>query len=198
MKETIEDKINAALDATPTDDLVSIWNEYCNKANCMDNYIYYNTPMFFEENYHEGALYDLVKDIFYGRWYSSATFVKYSQQTGHLVSFDYLSQDVSPYDQSSLVDWLIRTYGDDLESIGEFIGADFFYEDDNIYNVGDKQYRYCKDDNLACYCDKCCFNRNGNVCGASDLFDVGVLPQCDEDVMGYRGYCLLWIEVKND
>lgn len=192
-KETIEDKINAALDATPTDELVSVWNEYCNKANYMDDYIYYNTPMFFEENYHEGSLYDLVKDIFYGKYVVADHYIKWSQQTGHLDSFDYLSDANSPYDQSSLVDWLIRTYGDDLESIGDFIGVDLTEDEDTDYTVGDRTYRFVRDAETPHSCDKCCFNR-GKCCAASDLYDIGALPQCDEDGMGYNGY---WIEVKD-
>lgn len=198
MKGTLEDTLNGVLNGMSTDDIIDAWNEYCSRANYMDDYIYHNTPMFFEEHYHEGALYDLVKDIFYGRWDASDTFVKFSQQTGHLVSFTYLSEDVSPYDQSSLVDWLIRTYGDNLEEIGEFLGEEIEVDDDDdddtIYTVGDKTYQFCTDDETPHFCDKCCF-RQGKSCGASDLFDVGVLPQCDEDGMGYRGY---WIEVKND
>lgn len=196
MKETTEDIINGVLDGMSIDGIIRVWNKYCNRASYEEEYIYHNTPMFFEEHYHEGALYDLVKDIFYGRWDASDTFVKYSQQTGHLVSFTRLSEDVSPYDQSSLVGWLIRVYGDDLESIGEFLGEDIEVdeEDDTIYTVGDRTYQFCADDDLVCYCDKCCFHRGGNMCGASDLFDADVLPQCDEDGIGYRGY---WIEVKD-
>ena len=192
MKQTIEDTLNGVLDGMAKDDIIRVWNIYCDRANYTDDYIYPNTPMFFEEHYHEGALYDLVKDIFYGRWNASDTLVKYSQQTGHLISFTYLSEDVSPYDQSALVDWLIRTYGDDIESIGEFLGEDITVDDDAIYTVGNKTYKFCADD-LFC-CDKCCFNQ-GKCCGASDLYDAGALPQCDEDGMGYDGY---WIEIKDN
>ena len=195
MKETIENTLNSVLDGMSKDDIIVAWNEYCQRANHMDDYIYHNTPMFFEEHYHEGALYDLVKDIFYGRWDAADTLVKYSQQTGHLVSFTYLAEDVSPYDQSSLVDWLIRTYGDNLEEISEFLGEDIEVgEDDTVYTVGDKTYQYCADDDLVCCCNKCCFHQ-GKSCGASDLYDVGALPQCDEDGIGYSGY---WIEVKDE
>jgi hypothetical protein len=191
MKETIEDTLNGVLDGMATDDIIVAWNEYCNRANHMDDYIYHNTPMFFEEHYHEGALYDLVKDIFYGKWDAADTLVKYSQQTGHLVSFTYLSEVVSPYDQSSLVDWLIRTYGDNLEEIGEFLGTEV-KEDYNVYTVGDKQYKAVRHDEQR-GCERCVFNA-GKSCKASDLFDAGVLPQCDEDGLGYPCY---WIEVKD-
>lgn len=168
MKETLEDTLNGVLDGMATEDIIVAWNEYCNHANYMDDYIYHNTPMFFEEHYHEGALYDLVKDIFYGRWNASDTLVKYSQQTGHLVSFTYLSEDASPYDQSSLVDWLIRTYGDDLESIGEFLGEDIEVDEgDTIYTVGDKTYKFCADD-LFCCDNKCVelYNQFFDICSS--------------------------------
>lgn len=96
---------------------------------------------------------------------------------------------------NQLVDWLIRTYGNDLESIGEFLGEDIKVDkDDTVYTVCDKIYKYYADEDLVCCCDKCCFSQ-GKSCGASDLYDVGALPRCDRYGMGYNGY---WIEVKND
>lgn len=195
MKETIEDTLNGVLDGMSDDDIIVAWNEYCNRANYMDDYIYHNGAMFFFENYNiedAKSVETMITDICAGGYSPNDNYVKFSTQTGTPVSFDYLSQDVSPYDQSSLVDWLIRTYGDDLESIGEFLG-EAIEVDDGIYTVGNTTYQYVTDDSLACYCDKCCFHRDGNMCGASDLFDIGALPQCDEDGIGYRGY---WIEVE--
>lgn len=199
MKETIEDTINGVLDGMSTDDIIDAWNEYCNRAKYMDDYIYRNGAAFFFENYSlddAKSVERMITDVCSGGYSPNDNYVKFSTQTGLPVSFDYLSQDVSPYDQSSLVDWLIRTYGDDLESIGEFLGEDIEVDedDDTIYTVGDKTYQFCADDDLVCCCNKCCFHQ-GKSCGASDLYDVGALPQCDEDGIGYSGY---WIEVKND
>ena len=195
MKETLEDTLNGVLDGMATDDIIVVWNEYCSRADYMDDTIFRNDPSFFMDNYSEDSMWSLVKHISHGNYNSNDNYVVYSKQTGNLNSFDYLCDDHCPYDQSSLVGWLIRTYGDDLESIGEFLGEDIEVgEDDTVYTVGDKTYKYCADDDLVCCCNKCCF-RQGESCGASDLYDCGVLPQCDEDGMGYSGY---WIEVKND
>jgi hypothetical protein len=195
MRETIEDTLNGVLDDMETDDIIVVWNEYCTRANYMDDTIFRNDPSFFMDNYSEDSMWSLVKHISHGNYNSNDNYVVYSKQTGNLNSFDYLCDTYCPYDQSSLVNWLIRTYGDDLESIGEFLGEDIeVEEDDTIYNVGDKTYQFCADDDLVCCCDKCCF-RQGKNCGASDLYDCGALPQCDGDGIGYNGY---WIEVKND
>ena len=80
-------------------------------------------------------MWSLVKHISHGNYNSNDAYVVYSKQTGNLNSFDYLCDTYCPYDQSSLVDWLIRTYGDDLESIGEFLGEDIEVdEDDEVKN----------------------------------------------------------------
>ena len=194
MKETLEDTLNGVLDGMSTDDIIVAWNEYCQRDKDQDSTIFRNDPSFFMDNYSETSMWSLVRHISNGNYNSNDTYVVYSKQTGNLNSFDYLCDDFCPYDQSSLVDWLIRTYGDDLEEIGEFLGEDIEVdEDDTIYTVGDKTYQFCADDDLVCCCNQCCFHQ-GKSCGASDLYDVGALPQCDEDGIG-NGY---WIEVKND
>lgn len=195
MKETIEDTLNGVLDSMSIDDIIVVWNEYCQRDNDYDATIFRNDPSFFMDNYTEDSMWSLVKHISHGNYNSNDNYVVYSKQTGNLNSFDYLCDTYCPYDQSSLVDWLIRTYGDNFEEIGKFLGEDIEVdEDDTIYTVGDKTYQYCADDDLVCCCNKCCFHQ-GKSCGASDLYDVGALPQCDEDGIGYSGY---WIEVKND
>ena len=194
MKETIEDTLNSVIDGMDIDGTITAWNDYCRRDNDFDSMIFRNEPSFFYENYSEDSMWSLVRDVSHGNYNSNDNFICYSKCTGHLNSFNYLCDELSPYDQSSLVDWLIRTYGDDLESIGEFLGEDIeACEDDTIYTIGDKIYKFCADDDLVCCCNQCCF-RQGKSCGASDLYDVGALPQCDEDGIG-NGY---WIEVKND
>lgn len=195
MKETIEDTLNGVLDSTPIDDIIVAWNEYCQRDNDYDDTIFRNDPSFFMDNYSRESILDLVRNISNGNYNSNDNYVVYSKQTGNLNSFNYLCDDYCPYDQSSLVDWLIRAYGDNLEEIGDFLGVDIEVdEDDTIYTVFDKTYKFCTEDDLVCCCDKCCF-RQGKCCGASDLYDIGALPQCDEDGIGYNGY---WIEVKDE
>lgn len=135
MKETIEDTLNGVLDSMSADDIIVAWNEYCNRANYMDDYIYRNGAAFFFENYNiedAKSVESMITDICNGGYCPNDNYVKFSTQTGLPVSFDYLLQDISPYDQSALVDWLIRVYGDDLESIGEFLGEDIEVDDDGI------------------------------------------------------------------
>ena len=194
MKETLEDTLNGVLDGMSISKTIGAWNEYCNQANYMDDYIYRNNPDFFIDNYAKESVWDLIRHISNGNYNSNHDYMVYSKHTGNLNSFDYLCDDYCPYDQSALVGWLIRTYGDDLESIGEFLGEDIeVAEDDTIYTVGDKTYQFIADDDLVCSCNKCCFHQ-GKSCGASDLYDAGILPQCDGDGMGYNGY---WVEVKD-
>ena len=194
MKETIEDTLNGVLDSMSIDDIIVVWNEYCQRDKYYDSTIFRNDPSFFMDNYSEDSMWSLVKHISHGNYNSNDNYVVYSTQTGNLHSFDYLCDTYCPYDQSSLIDWLIRTYGDNLEEIGEFLGEDIEVdEDDTLYTVGDKQYKAVKCDE-PCLCERCVFHA-GKSCKASDLFDAGALPQCDEDGIGYDCY---WIEVKND
>jgi hypothetical protein len=192
IKEPIEDIINGAIDSLDTYDTISAWNEYCQRDKDFDATIYRNGPSFFYENYSEDSMWSLVRNISQGNYNSNHNLVCYSKHTGHLNSFDYLCDELSPYDQSALVAWIIRTYGDNLEEIGEFLGTEV-KEDYNVYTVGDTRYKAIKCDE-PCLCERCVFNA-GKSCKASDLFDAGVLPQCDEDGIGYACY---WIEVKND
>lgn len=65
--------------------------------------------------------------------------------------------------------------------------------DDRTFSVGDVTYRFVPCDMRSC--SNCCFCSLKHGCGASDLFDAGVLPQCDEDGIGYNGY---YEEVTNE
>lgn len=192
IKEPIEDIINGAIDSLDIDDTISAWNEYCQRDKDFDGMIYRNEPSFFYENYSEDSMWSLVRHISNGSYASTDNLVCYSKHTGNLNSFNYLCDELSPYDQSSLVNWIIRTYGDNLEEICDFLGVELT-EDYNVYTVGDKQYKAVKHDERS-GCERCVFNA-GKSCNASDLFDAGVLPQCDEDGLGYACY---WIEVKDD
>ena len=130
MKETLEDTLNGVLDSRATDDIIVAWNEYCQRDNDYDSMIFRNDPSFFMDNYSEYSLWGLVTHISQGNYNSSDNYVVYSKQTGNLNSFNYLCDTYCPYDQSALVDWLIRTYGDNLKEIGEFLGTDIEVEED--------------------------------------------------------------------
>jgi hypothetical protein len=56
----------------------------------------------------------------------------------------------------------------------------------DVFTIGDKQYKFVHDSGIGT-CDKCVFHKKPNSCKASDLFDSGVLPQCDADGIG-EGY----------
>jgi hypothetical protein len=118
------DSINIALDAASEDELFDIWNEYCICSYNSDSMIYRNSATFFEDRYAASDMWIFVKHIIQGDYASSDRFVKYSLCTGNLVSFDYIMDDKSPYDQSELISWLIRNHGDDLEYISRFIKFD--------------------------------------------------------------------------
>lgn len=56
----------------------------------------------------------------------------------------------------------------------------------NVFTVGDTQYKFVPDLGFGT-CEKCVFRKKPHSCKASDLFDSGVLPQCDADGIG-EGY----------
>lgn len=58
------------------------------------------------------------------------------------------------------------------------------------YTVGDKKYLF-KFSNERGACEKCAFHKKPHSCKASDLFDSGVLPQCDSDGIGDGYYVLM-------
>lgn len=56
----------------------------------------------------------------------------------------------------------------------------------DVFTIGDRKYRFVPDSGFGT-CEKCVFRKKPHSCKASDLFDSGVLPQCDADGMG-EGY----------
>lgn len=58
------------------------------------------------------------------------------------------------------------------------------------YTVGDKKYLF-RFSNERGVCEKCAFHKKPHSCKASDLFDSGVLPQCDSDGIGDGYYVLM-------
>lgn len=54
------------------------------------------------------------------------------------------------------------------------------------FTVGNKEYVFQPYEGSDA-CNRCVFHKKPHSCKASDLFDSGVLPQCDEDGIG-RGY----------
>lgn len=53
----------------------------------------------------------------------------------------------------------------------------------DVFTVGGKHYRFVPDSGFGT-CEKCVFRKKPHSCKASDLFDSGVLPQCDADGIG--------------
>lgn len=53
----------------------------------------------------------------------------------------------------------------------------------DVFTVGDNKYRFVPDSGFGT-CEKCVFRKKPHSCKASDLFDSGVLPQCDADGIG--------------
>lgn len=63
----------------------------------------------------------------------------------------------------------------------------------DVFTIGDRNYRFVPDSSFGT-CEKCVFRKKPHSCKASDLFDSGVLPQCDADGIG-EGY---FIEINKD
>lgn len=127
--QEVIDRISLALDMSSDEELFQIWNEYCRQSNCLDDEIFRNTTDFFAEHYTDSDLWILIKNIVNGSYRSSDRYLKYSLCTGNIVSFEYITDVASPYDQSSLVGWLMRNHGDDMKFISDFIGCNIESED---------------------------------------------------------------------
>jgi hypothetical protein len=190
LKHCIKDALSTASPHT----LINAWNTFCTETNDDSGIIYYNNPRTFHALY-DGSCpsQDIVKDIVEGSYRSDDHFFRYSGCTGRIVSFDALTDASSSYDADDLADWLVRAYHDDIDEINALLECSISDDYRNsVFTVGDRTFKAIAYAGKCC--DKCYFHYRLE-CQACNLFDCNVLPQCDEDGIGYRCY---YVEVKND
>lgn len=84
------------------DDLMELWNEYCDQVCHYDEKVFINDEYFFEENF--SSIYEAVERVTSGSYSTCDSFVKFDIY-GDLESFYYVSEEV---DLDSLADWLFE------------------------------------------------------------------------------------------
>lgn len=120
------EKIRQAIVDLDNDDMRALWNEYCESNNYYDDYIEYND----------------IDELLYGRKPSEVLNAvdrdNYNQSDrycvvdgwGEYISFDYVDDDKSPFDLSSLAQWIYDNedacgYLDEDELTDHFAYSDF-------------------------------------------------------------------------
>ena len=76
-------------------DLMSVWNEYCQNINDYDNEIFTNDEYFFNDMFEKP--YDIVLKIAYGSYDYNDNFIKFDGY-GNFETFNYVS-DVADFDE---------------------------------------------------------------------------------------------------
>lgn len=95
------DRIREELESWGTDDLVEIWNDYCNECNYMDDYIEWNNPDEFMSGRTPSEILEQIGDNYDIRD-DYAVYTIYGWE-----SFNYESDEHCPIDINKLVDWIV-------------------------------------------------------------------------------------------
>ena len=95
----------AVIENMVSDDVVNMWNEYCESHNYMDDYVF---PMdYFDEEFRDTAPSTLASMIVYGGYFHVNDNYFYYDGYGNIRSFDYYDEYESPIDVDALCGWLL-------------------------------------------------------------------------------------------
>jgi len=103
---------NVILNSLSTDNVVSLWNEYCsangNECNTIyhNNQEFFNTESYFNSNF--STVYDIIKAVAKGDYNITDKYVCFDDY-GTLISFNGLDERNSPFSSNELLEWLVYT-----------------------------------------------------------------------------------------
>ena len=95
------ERIKDELESWGTDELVTIWNDYCNECNYMDDYIEYNNPDEFLCGRTPSEVLEQIGDDYDIRD-EYAVYTIYGWE-----SFDYDTDEYCPIDIDTLANWIV-------------------------------------------------------------------------------------------
>lgn len=95
------ERIKEELESWGTDELVEIWNDYCNECNYMDDYIEYNNPDEFMSGRTPSEVLEQIGDD-YDIHDDYAVYTIYGWE-----SFNYETDEHCPIDIDTLADWIV-------------------------------------------------------------------------------------------
>lgn len=95
------DRIREELESWGTDELVEIWNDYCNECNYMDDYIEQNNPDEFMSGRTPSEVLEQIGDD-YDIHDDYAVYTIYGWE-----SFNYETDEHCPIDIDTLADWIV-------------------------------------------------------------------------------------------
>lgn len=113
------------IESFDSNELVSLNNIYCDENNYPDDQIYSNGEQFFEDNYGNANIMDVVSAVSYGDYNYNHDWVTYNGQ-GNLVTMDRVSDD----DLCESVDIIAEHVAENFSSYDHLFNLD---EDD--YNI---------------------------------------------------------------
>lgn len=101
--EELKDRIIEALNDMSDSDLYYLFNQYCEEAGYDDDRI--EDMDNFDELF-QGSAWDAVRAAYYGDFRPTDNYFIFNAY-GNLVSFDYLTDKNSPYDEDQVADFII-------------------------------------------------------------------------------------------
>lgn len=102
---TIEERIIDAIENLSNNEAVSLWNEYCNESNHMDDYIYGMNE--FDEIMGDMKPWDVVRACFYGNFCPADNYFWFNGYA-NLESSDFPSKDSkSPIYAKEIAKWIV-------------------------------------------------------------------------------------------
>lgn len=119
IQERKQEVVKDYLENLYTEDLVAIWNEYCDKAGYSDDYIYENGSGFLDEMFSCPS--DAVNAVFYGEYSINDTYVKFDGY-GNLASSDWADEWV---DFDDLSEWYMDYYEEECLDLYEELFKEF-------------------------------------------------------------------------
>jgi len=115
------EKIKAEIENLDTDNMRELWNEYCDNNNYYDDWIEYNEP---DDLFYGYSPSEILNRIDFGNYNQSDRYCALDGY-GQYFSFDYVDDNVSPFDLDSLAQW-IRDNEDALGYLDEDDITDHF------------------------------------------------------------------------
>lgn len=118
--------VKEALNTLSDDDILQLWNEYCDETSSGDN-IYLNDDEFLTNRMPDDKP-ELCRLLTYSKEYNLRDCYVWYDGYGNLESGDYFKAS-NGFDIEDLADWLIRNTNGDIEELETRINATIEFED---------------------------------------------------------------------
>lgn len=124
----LEEYIERAIEKMDNEEVIDLWERYCDENNCVDDGIYNNDSMTIND-FFVGSPYDAILSVVLGDWRSADNYFRFNRY-GNIESFNYWNDDNSPIDLDALVDWLADD-GIDAAEAYDLLPEEYYKSDDD-------------------------------------------------------------------